>query len=86
MGWSFRKSLRVVPGVRINLSKRGPSLSVGLPGIRASVNARGQARLNASAGPLRYQKQVTIASSRKPEVSENRLIAWIRSQFPGGSI
>jgi hypothetical protein len=32
MGWSFRKSLRVLPGLHITLSKGGPRLSVGVPG------------------------------------------------------
>ena len=60
MGWSFRKSLRLLPGIRINLSKSGPRLSVGVPGARASVNMQGKARIYAGKGPLRYQKAVTL--------------------------
>lgn len=37
MGFRFSKSIRILPGVRINLSKTGASLSVG--GKGASVNA-----------------------------------------------
>lgn len=36
MGFRFRKSFRIVPGVKINLSKTGTSLSLG--GRGASVN------------------------------------------------
>ena len=61
MGWSLRKSLRVLPGILLNLSKSGPRLSVGLPGARASIDTRGKARLYAGRGPLRFQKSVTIA-------------------------
>ena len=62
MGWSFRKSLRLLPGIRINLSKRGPRLSVGVPGVRASINMQGKARIYGGKGPLRYQKTVTLGS------------------------
>ncbi len=40
MGWGFRKSIKIAPGVRINLSKNGPSLSVGGKGI--TYNSRGR--------------------------------------------
>jgi hypothetical protein len=62
MGWSFRKSFRVLPGIRINLSKSGPRLSIGVPGARASVDMRGKTRIYGEAGPLRYQKSATIGS------------------------
>jgi len=60
MGWSFRKSLRLLPGIRINLSKSGPRLSVGVPGARASINMQGKVRLYGGKGPLRYQKTASI--------------------------
>lgn len=66
MGWSFRKSFRVLPGIRINLSKSGPRLSIGIPGARASVDMRGKTRIYGEAGPLRYQKSVTIGSTPAP--------------------
>lgn len=62
MGWSFRKSLRLLPGIRLNLSKTGPRLSVGVPGARASIGMDGKARVFAGKGPIRYQKRVTIGS------------------------
>jgi hypothetical protein len=41
MGFRFRRSIRVVPGLRINLSKSGPSLSVGGRGATVNINERG---------------------------------------------
>ena len=41
MGLRFRKSLRLVPGLRLNLSKRGASLSVGGKGVTANLGSRG---------------------------------------------
>jgi hypothetical protein len=63
MGWFLRKSFRILPGVRINLSKSGPRLSVGIPGARASVDLEGKTRIYGGAGPMRYQKTVTLGSS-----------------------
>lgn len=41
MGWRFRRSFRLLPGVRVNLSRRGPSFSVGADGITQSFGADG---------------------------------------------
>lgn len=60
MGWSFRKSLRLLPGVRVNLSKSGPRLSVGIPGVRANIGLSGKARIYGGKGPLRFQKTVDV--------------------------
>ena len=46
MGWSFRKSFRIAPGVRINLSKRGASVSGGPKGAKLSVNTRKERRVS----------------------------------------
>ncbi len=59
MGWFLRKSFRVLPGIRLNLSKSGPRISVGVPGARASIDMQGKTRLYAGKGPIRYQKMVT---------------------------
>jgi hypothetical protein len=41
MGFRFRKSLKVLPGLRINLSKSGASLSVGQRGATVNINPKG---------------------------------------------
>lgn len=41
MGLYFRKSKKILPGVRINWSKSGPSLSVGPRGAKVSIGKRG---------------------------------------------
>jgi tetratricopeptide (TPR) repeat protein len=41
MGFRFRKSIKILPGLRINLSKSGPSLSVGRPGATLNIGRRG---------------------------------------------
>lgn len=47
MGFRFRKSIKLFPGVRLNLSKTGVSTSIGRPG--AMMNIRGR-RVRASVG------------------------------------
>ena len=47
-------------GIRIDLSKSGLRLSVGVPGDRASIDMEGKASFHGSMGPLRYQKTATI--------------------------
>lgn len=48
MGWGFRKSKKIGPGLRLNLSKRSIGISAGRRRARVSVNSRG--RKSASLG------------------------------------
>jgi Protein of unknown function (DUF4236) len=41
MGWRYRRSVKILPGLKINLSKTGASLSVGRPGATVNFGKRG---------------------------------------------
>lgn len=41
MGFRFRKTIRLLPGVRLNLSKSGISTSIGRPGATINIGRRG---------------------------------------------
>lgn len=41
MGFRFRKTIRLLPGVRLNISKGGFSTSIGRPGATINVGKRG---------------------------------------------
>ena len=41
MGFRFRRSFGVIPGVRINLGKRGASVSLGVRGAHVTVGPTG---------------------------------------------
>src|SRR5256885_15550493 len=56
MGWSFRKSFKIAPGIRVNLSKGGVGLSGGVKGLRLGVGPRGT-QFTAGRGGLQYRKQ-----------------------------
>jgi hypothetical protein len=74
MGWFFRKSWRLLPGLRISLSKSGPRLSFGVPGARASVNMQGKVRIYGGKGPIRYQKTVTMGSGNSHNARGSNLM------------
>ena len=48
MGFNFRKSISLIPGVKLNFSKGGASVSAGVPGFRKSINTKGQVTTTAS--------------------------------------
>jgi hypothetical protein len=41
MGYRFRKSIKILPGIRFNLSKSGVSATVGKPGASVNISERG---------------------------------------------
>lgn len=41
MAWRFRKSVKLFPGVRLNISKRGVSTTVGVRGASVNFSKRG---------------------------------------------
>lgn len=44
MGLNFRKSITLLPGVKLNLNKKSAGLSFGVKGARYSINTSGQRR------------------------------------------
>ena len=42
MATRFRKSIKIMPGVKLNLGKKGASVSVGVKGARVSFNTNGK--------------------------------------------
>src|SRR3954468_15999052 len=44
MGWQLRKSFKIAPGVRLNMSKRGLGVSAGPRGTKVSLGGDGKVR------------------------------------------
>ncbi len=65
MGWRFRRSVKILPGVRLNVGKRGLGLSAGPRGAKVSVNTKGQMRRSAGVPGtgLSYTTQTQLRSS-----------------------
>jgi hypothetical protein len=67
MGFRMRKSIKVAPGVRVNVSKRGVGASAGGKGGRYSVHSSGRRTVSAGSGVVPgvyYQKSVSGKGSR----------------------
>ena len=61
MGWSFRKSIKIAPGIKLNLSKSGVGVSGGVKGLRLGVGPRG-AQVTAGKGGVQYRKQIGMGA------------------------
>lgn len=71
MGLFFRKSIKIAPGIRLNVSKRGLGVSAGVKGARISVGPRG-VYAHGGIGPLRYQQKLNPRSkSRRQSVTSS---------------
>ena len=58
MSWGYRRSRRIGPGVRLNVSKRGLGFSVGPRGAKLSLNTRGRRSVYLSLLGLFFRKRV----------------------------
>lgn len=67
MGINFRKSISLGKGVKVNLSKGGPSVSFGVKGLRFSLNSKGGASANVGipGTGIYYNKKVNIWNTVK---------------------
>lgn len=74
MGFRFRKSINIIPGVRLNLSNGAPSLSVGPRGASVSFGSRGTyANLGLPGTGLSYRTRLDRAARfRRWEPDGNR--------------
>lgn len=66
MGFRMRKSMKIAPGVRLNVSKRGVGASVGAGGVRYSAHSSGRRTVSARTGVpgVSYQKSVGDGRSK----------------------
>ena len=70
MGFRFRKSIKVAPGVRLNVGKKGVGISAGGKGFRVSTSSRGTTMSVGIPGSgLSYQKR--ISSNTKSSTRTN---------------
>lgn len=72
MGLNFRKSITILPGVRLNLSKGGVSASFGKKGIRQSISTTGRATttLGIPGTGIYYTKQTNVKKLAKKAKSK----------------
>jgi hypothetical protein len=61
MGFSLKKRIKIAPGITLNLSKSGTSVSVGQPGATVNVNADGGTKVTVGlpGSGVSYSEQLT---------------------------
>lgn len=76
MSFRFRKSIKIAPGVRINLSSKSASARVGPKGLGYTVSTTGKKRLSASIPGTGLSYSEVVSSQRQPtRSSPPRLLA-----------
>ena len=68
MAWSFRKRIKVAPGVHINLSKKGVSTSFGTKGASLTTGPRGTYLNTSIPGTGLYRRQKIRGSGRNNSI------------------
>ncbi|HDR9188152.1 hypothetical protein VI03_16665 [Burkholderia vietnamiensis] len=67
MGWGFRKSVKIAPGIRVNFSKSGISTSIGGKGF--TYNTRGRVTTSIPGTGMRYTHSLKDAKRTSSPVS-----------------
>ncbi|ODA15793.1 MULTISPECIES: DUF4236 domain-containing protein [Geobacillus] len=68
MGLRFRKSVKIAPGVRMNIGKKGVSMSFGGKGFRVNTSSRGVSVSSSIPGTgISYQKQIYSTRKKRPQ-------------------
>jgi uncharacterized protein DUF4236 len=82
MGFSFRKSKKIAPGLRLNVSKSGLGLSAGVRGARVSANTKGETHVSAGRGGLYYRKRLKkAAGGDEAELTPEQEGQWRNLEF-----
>ncbi|MHC6050771.1 DUF4236 domain-containing protein [Ralstonia solanacearum] len=64
MGWSFRRSVKIAPGIRLNFSKSGISTSIGVKGL--TYNTRGRVTASIPGTGIRFTQQLHSQRTSRP--------------------
>jgi hypothetical protein len=65
MGFRFRRSVSIMPGVRVNLSKSGGSVSIGKRGATVNVGPRGTyADVGIPGSGISYRQKISGAKGK----------------------
>ena len=85
MGFRMRRSIKVAPGVRLNISAKSIGVSAGVPGARVSANSRG--RVTTSVGVpgtgISYVKSSTFNPRSSTQPARPAVAAGASAKKPG---
>lgn len=66
MSLRFRRQLRIVPGLHLNLSKSGVSATVGVPGLRLTLGKRPALNVGLPGSGISYRESLGSAPPTPP--------------------
>lgn len=69
MAWSYRRRIKIIPGVHLNFSKSGISTSIGVKGASLTLGKKGTYLNSSIPGLGIYSKQKLAGSNKR---SDNR--------------
>ena len=97
MGFRFRRSFKIAPGVRVNLNKKSASVSFGTKGLKHTVSTTGKSHTTvgipgtglsyttSSGGVARSgESLVGVPSAQRPASPKNKTVALLLCIFVGG--
>lgn len=68
MGFRFRRSIKLLPGIRLNVSKSGVSTSIGVPGAHVSIGPKGtRTTVGIPGSGISYSERVDAPTQQKVE-------------------
>ncbi len=77
MGFRFRKSIKLLPGIRINLSKSGVSASIGKPGATVNISNRGtRGTVGVPGTGISYSKKLSTTTRPAPNSTPVTGVSW----------
>lgn len=75
MGFRFRRSIKIAPGIRLNVGKKGLSVSAGVRGASFTVGSRGTySNVGIPGTGLSYRQRLDSPSQKRQIAREQRLL------------
>ena len=82
MGFRFRKSFKIMPGVRVNLSKSGISTSLGMRGARLNLGRKGMRATTGIPGTgISHEMSLSSNRRRASKRAFNKNKKWSRDDW-----
>lgn len=76
MGLRFRKSIKILPGVKLNLGKKSAGVSVGTTGARYSVNSSGRKTSTVGIPGTGLSYSNSSGGGKKSDKSSKSVLPW----------
>lgn len=80
MGLRFHKSIKIAPGIRLNLNKKSTSVSIGGKGARYTVSSNGRKTATVGLPGTGLSYSVTKPSGKQPSKAPKEKSHWLDGQ------